>query len=214
MKRVQGYGQWSLFCPNEAPGLADCWGKEFEELYTRYEREVPKSIYFKMIVALGFNWKLDNLFLYLCCQGKAKKVVPAQNLWFEILKSQIETGTPYMLFKVFFWEKYDFHRSHLNILIYPYELYLFLQDSCNRKSNQQNLGTIKSSNLCTEIIEFTSPTETAVCNLASIALPRFVREKVSPIYFMHPLYFKDIFIYLTKCRACLFLGGPYRVTSI
>ncbi|XP_071735448.1 ribonucleoside-diphosphate reductase large subunit-like [Rutidosis leptorrhynchoides] len=120
MERVQSNGQWSLFCPNEAPGLADCWGQEFENLYTQYER-----------------------------QGKAKKVVQAQNLWFEVLKSQIETGTPYMLFK----------------------------DTCNRKSNQQNLGTIKSSNLCTEIIEYTSPTETAVCNLASIALPRFVREK-------------------------------------
>ncbi|CAN1288152.1 Ribonucleoside-diphosphate reductase large subunit, partial [Linum perenne] len=117
MERVQSNGTWSLFCPNEAPGLADCWGKEFEELYTKYERN-----------------------------GKAKKVVQAQSLWFEILTSQIETGTPYMLFK----------------------------DTCNRKSNQQNLGTIKSSNLCTEIIEYTSPTETAVCNLASIALPRFV----------------------------------------
>ncbi|URE13074.1 hypothetical protein MUK42_19109 [Musa troglodytarum] len=121
MERVQSNGQWSLFCPNEAPGLADCWGDEFEKLYLKYEDE-----------------------------GKAKKVVAAQNLWFEILKSQIETGTPYMLFK----------------------------DTCNRKSNQQNLGTIKSSNLCTEIIEYTSPTETAVCNLASIALPRFVREGV------------------------------------
>nr|GFB69728.1 ribonucleoside-diphosphate reductase large subunit [Tanacetum cinerariifolium] len=85
-------------------------------------------------------------------QGKAKTVVQAQNLWFEVLKSQIETGTPYMLYK----------------------------DTCNRKSNQQNLGTIKSSNLCTEIIEYTSPTETAVCNLASIALPRYVREKGVP----------------------------------
>ncbi|KAL0910724.1 hypothetical protein M5K25_018807 [Dendrobium thyrsiflorum] len=119
MERVQSNEEWSLFCPNEAPGLADCWGDEFVNLYVKYERE-----------------------------GKAKKVVPAQNLWFEILKSQIETGTPFMLFK----------------------------DTCNRKSNQQNLGTIKSSNLCTEVIEFTSPTETAVCNLASIALPRFVRE--------------------------------------
>lgn len=119
MERVQSNKDWSLFCPNEAPGLADCWGNEFVSLYVKYEKE-----------------------------GKAKKVVPAQNLWFEILKSQVETGTPYMLFK----------------------------DTCNRKSNQQNLGTIKSSNLCTEIIEFTSPTETAVCNLASIALPRFVRE--------------------------------------
>ncbi|XP_047337627.1 ribonucleoside-diphosphate reductase large subunit-like [Impatiens glandulifera] len=119
MERVQSNGHWSLFCPNEAQGLADCWGEEFVSLYTKYERE-----------------------------GKAKKVVQAQSLWFEILKAQIETGTPYMLFK----------------------------DICNRKSNQQNLGTIKSSNLCTEIIEYTSPTETAVCNLASIALPRFVRE--------------------------------------
>ncbi|KAG7027121.1 Ribonucleoside-diphosphate reductase large subunit [Cucurbita argyrosperma subsp. argyrosperma] len=124
MERVQSNGEWSLFCPNEAPGLADCWGEEFEKLYVRYEQ-----------------------------QGKAKKVVKAQNLWFEILKSQIETGTPYMLFK----------------------------DTCNRKSNQQNLGTIKSSNLCTEIIEYTSPTETAVCNLSSIALPRFVREKGVPM---------------------------------
>ncbi|KAK1432345.1 hypothetical protein QVD17_09241 [Tagetes erecta] len=123
MERVQNNGTWSLFCPNEAPGLADCWGKDFENLYTQYEK-----------------------------QGKAKKVVQAQNLWFEVLKSQIETGTPYMLFK----------------------------DTCNRKSNQQNLGTIKSSNLCTEIIEYTSPTETAVCNLASIALPRYVREKGVP----------------------------------
>ncbi|XP_074591512.1 ribonucleoside-diphosphate reductase large subunit-like [Curcuma longa] len=120
MDRVKSNSQWSLFCPSEAPGLAECWGNEFENLYTKYERE-----------------------------GKARKVVAAQNLWFEILKSQIETGTPFMVFK----------------------------DTCNRKSNQQNLGTIKSSNLCTEIIEFTSPTETAVCNLASIALPRFVKEK-------------------------------------
>ncbi|CAN6239130.1 unnamed protein product [Urochloa humidicola] len=124
MERVQHNEQWSLFCPNEAPGLADCWGDEFQNLYRKYERE-----------------------------GKAKKVVSAQALWFDILKAQIETGTPYMLYK----------------------------DTCNRKSNQQNLGTIKSSNLCTEIIEYTSPSETAVCNLASIALPRFVREKGVPI---------------------------------
>ncbi|CAN6443853.1 unnamed protein product [Victoria cruziana] len=123
MKRVQDDETWSLFCPNEAPGLADCWGEEFEALYTKYEAE-----------------------------GKAKKVVKAQKLWFSILVSQIETGTPYMLYK----------------------------DTCNRKSNQQNLGTIKSSNLCAEIIEYSSPTETAVCNLASIALPRFVKEKGLP----------------------------------
>ncbi|XP_020535512.1 ribonucleoside-diphosphate reductase large subunit isoform X2 [Jatropha curcas] len=124
MERVRSDSSWSLFCPNEAPGLADCWGEEFEKLYDSYETE-----------------------------GRAKKVISARQLWFEILNSQIETGTPFMLYK----------------------------DSCNRKSNQQNLGTIKSSNLCTEVIEFTSPTETAVCNLASIALPRYVRERGVPI---------------------------------
>uniref|UniRef100_A0A0E0PU14 Ribonucleoside-diphosphate reductase n=1 Tax=Oryza rufipogon TaxID=4529 RepID=A0A0E0PU14_ORYRU len=140
MQRVQNNQEWSLFCPNEAPGLADCWGDEFEKLYTKYERE---------FIEVGKDY--NNIALYF--QGKAKKIVPAQTLWFDILKAQIETGTPYMLYK----------------------------DTCNRKSNQQNLGTIKSSNLCTEIIEYTSPTETAVCNLASIALPRFVREKGVPI---------------------------------
>ncbi len=117
MKRVEAEGDWSLFCPNESPGLADCYGKEFEELYERYERE-----------------------------GKARKVVKARELWTAILESQIETGTPYMLYK----------------------------DACNEKSNQKNLGTIKSSNLCTEIVEYTAPDEVAVCNLASISLPRFV----------------------------------------
>ncbi|KAH7415603.1 hypothetical protein KP509_14G053500 [Ceratopteris richardii] len=124
MRRVEANGPWSLFCPNEAAGLSDCWGEEFDKLYVQYENE-----------------------------GRAKKVVQAQKLWFAILEAQVETGNPYMLFK----------------------------DACNRKSNQQNLGTIKSSNLCTEIVEFTSPTETAVCNLASIALPRFVREKGVPL---------------------------------
>ncbi|CAK0784030.1 ribonucleotide-diphosphate reductase subunit rnr1 [Coccomyxa viridis] len=122
MQRVEANADWSLFCPNEAPGLADCWGEEHAALYIRYERE-----------------------------GRAKRTIKAQQLWFAILEAQVETGNPYMLFK----------------------------DSCNRKSNQQNLGTIKCSNLCTEIIEFTSPDETAVCNLASIALPRYVREKES-----------------------------------
>ncbi|MBA3237526.1 MAG: ribonucleoside-diphosphate reductase subunit alpha [Parachlamydiaceae bacterium] len=117
MQRVEDNGDWSLFCPNEAPGLDDCWGQEFEQLYTHYEKE-----------------------------GRAKNVVKAQHLWFKILDSQIETGTPYILFK----------------------------DACNSKSNHQNLGTIKSSNLCAEIVEYTSPDEIAVCNLASIALPRFV----------------------------------------
>ena len=117
MQRVEANGEWSLFCPNEAPGLADCWGAEFEALYTRYEQE-----------------------------GRARKTIKAQDLWFKIMESQIETGTPYMLYK----------------------------DAANSKSNQQNLGTIKSSNLCTEIMEYTSPDEVAVCNLASLALPRFV----------------------------------------
>ncbi len=119
MKRVEENGIWSLFCPNEAPGLSDCWGEEFEKLYTKYERE-----------------------------GKARKTIQARELWAAIIDSQIETGNPYMLYK----------------------------DACNSKSNQQNLGTIKSSNLCTEIIEYTSPDEIAVCNLASIALPRFVED--------------------------------------
>ncbi|MEO5893185.1 MAG: ribonucleoside-diphosphate reductase subunit alpha [Ferruginibacter sp.] len=117
MKRVEANGEWSLFCPNEAPGLSDCFGEAFETLYTKYEAE-----------------------------GRARKTIKAQELWFAILDSQIETGTPYMLYK----------------------------DAANSKSNQQNLGTIKSSNLCTEIMEYTSPDEVAVCNLASIALPRFV----------------------------------------
>jgi ribonucleoside-diphosphate reductase alpha chain len=118
MQRVENNEPWSLFCPKEAPGLAEVYGKNFELLYTRYEKE-----------------------------GKARKSINAQELWFKIIESQIETGTPYMLYK----------------------------DACNEKSNQKNLGTIKSSNLCTEIIEFTSPEEVAVCNLASIALPRFVK---------------------------------------
>ena len=117
MQRVEEDAHWSLFCPNEAPGLADCHGAEFEKLYTSYEQS-----------------------------GKARKTIKAQELWFSIIESQIETGTPYMLYK----------------------------DACNAKSNQKNLGTIKSSNLCTEIVEYTAADEIAVCNLASIALPRFV----------------------------------------
>ena len=117
MKRVEEDGNWTLFCPNEAPGLADVYGEEFDALYTKYEKE-----------------------------GRGRKVVSAQKLWFKVLDSQMETGTPYLLYK----------------------------DAANLKSNQKNLGTIKSSNLCTEIMEYSSPTETAVCNLASIALPAFV----------------------------------------
>ncbi|GAB3663549.1 hypothetical protein GCM10028791_38960 [Echinicola sediminis] len=118
MKRVEANEEWSLFCPNEAPGLSECHGEEFEKLYEKYEKE-----------------------------GRARETVKAQELWFEILESQIETGTPYMLYK----------------------------DAANGKSNQKNLGTIKSSNLCTEIMEYTSPDEVAVCNLASIALPKFIK---------------------------------------
>ena len=119
MKRVEAEGEWSLFCPNECPGLADTYGAEFEMLYTKYESE-----------------------------GRQRKTIKARELWSAILESQVETGTPYMLYK----------------------------DACNEKSNQKNLGTIKSSNLCTEIIEYTAPDEVAVCNLASIALPRFVNN--------------------------------------
>lgn len=121
MKRVEENGTWTLMCPNECPGLADVHSEAFEKLYIQYEKE-----------------------------GKGRKTIKAQELWFKILESQIETGTPYMLYK----------------------------DAANSKSNQKNLGTIKSSNLCTEIIEYTSPDEVAVCNLASIALPKFVNEGV------------------------------------
>ena len=117
MKRIEADGNWTLFCPNECPGLYDTYGEEFEKLYTKYEKE-----------------------------GKGRKTIKAQELWFAVLESQTETGTPYMLYK----------------------------DACNSKSNQKNLGTIRSSNLCTEIVEYTAPDEVAVCNLASLALPKFV----------------------------------------
>ncbi|MCE2686163.1 MAG: ribonucleoside-diphosphate reductase subunit alpha [Cryomorphaceae bacterium] len=120
MKRVKENGDWTLMCPHECPGLSDTHSAEFEALYTQYEQA-----------------------------GKGRKTIKAQDLWFKILESQIETGTPYMLYK----------------------------DAANSKSNQQNLGTIKSSNLCTEIIEYTAPDEVAVCNLASLALPKFVTEE-------------------------------------
>ena len=118
-KRVAEDGNWSLFSSDEAPGLSDCYGQKFEELYTRYEQE-----------------------------GRARTTVPASKIWMAILKSQTETGTPYILYK----------------------------DACNEKSNQKNLGVIKSSNLCTEIIEYTDKDETAVCNLASLALPKFMNN--------------------------------------
>jgi len=117
MKRVKNNENWTLMCPNECPDLSDVYGDEFEALYTRYEAE-----------------------------GKGRKSIKAQDIWFKILESQIETGTPYMVYK----------------------------DAANLKSNQQSLGTIKSSNLCTEILEYSAPDETAVCNLGSIALPKYV----------------------------------------
>lgn len=120
MKRVKENGDWTLMCPHECPGLSETHSAEFEALYTKYEKE-----------------------------GKGRKTIKAQDLWFKILESQIETGTPYMLYK----------------------------DAANAKSNQQNLGTIKSSNLCTEIIEYTAPDEVAVCNLASLALPKYITSE-------------------------------------
>ncbi len=117
MKRVKENSTWSLFCPNEAPGLADCYGAEFDALYEKYEED-----------------------------GRARQTIKAQTLWFAILDSQVETGTPYILYK----------------------------DACNEKSNQKNLGTIRCSNLCTEIVEYTAPDETAVCNLASVSLSKLV----------------------------------------
>ncbi|KAI5954019.1 RNR1 [Candida margitis] len=119
MKRVEQNGEWTLFSPNEAPGLADTYGDEFVELYEKYERE-----------------------------GRGRKTIKAQKLWYSILEAQTETGTPFMLYK----------------------------DACNTKSNQKNLGIIKSSNLCCEIVEYSAPDEVAVCNLASIALPSFIEQ--------------------------------------
>jgi ribonucleoside-diphosphate reductase alpha chain len=119
MERVEANGDWTLMCPNECPGLADVYGAKFKTLYEKYEKE-----------------------------GKGRKTIKARELWEKIVESQIETGTPYMLYK----------------------------DACNEKSNQKNLGTIKSSNLCTEIVEYTAPDEVAVCNLASLALPMFVED--------------------------------------
>ncbi len=120
MRRVREHGNWSLMCPSKCPGLNNVYGKEFDALYEKYE-----------------------------AQGLANKVLPAMDVWSAILKSQTETGTPYMLYK----------------------------DACNEKSNQKHLGVIKSSNLCTEIIEYTDPDEIAVCNLGSIALPKFVKNQ-------------------------------------
>jgi len=128
MKRVKSNGKWALFCPDECPGLSDLYGEQFDKLYEKYESE-----------------------------NKERKIINARDLWFKILDSQMETGTPYILYK----------------------------DAANTKSNQQNLGTIKSSNLCTEIIEYSDKNETAVCNLASVALPSFVNKETKEFDYEH-----------------------------
>ena len=141
MKRVEANGDWTLMCPNECPGLDECYGEEFERLYLKYEKD-----------------------------GRGRKTIKAQDLWFAILESQTETGTPYMLFK----------------------------DAANKKSNQKNLGTIKSSNLCTEIMEYTDKDEVAVCNLASLALPRYVRpDENGNLFFDHKNLY-DVTYHATK----------------
>lgn len=140
MERVQENGTWTLMCPDECPGLADCYGEEFNELYCKYESE-----------------------------NRGKKTIQAVDLWYAIIESQTETGTPYILYK----------------------------DACNRKSNQKNLGTIKSSNLCTEIVEYSSPTEYAVCNLASIGLSQYVvkEDKTKPL--------ENVKVYtIENCKYC------------
>jgi len=143
MKRVQSDGMWTLMCPHKCPGLSDVYGEKFEELYAKYETE-----------------------------NKGNKTVKARDIWFKILDSQIETGTPYILYK----------------------------DACNKKSNQKNLGTIKSSNLCTEIIEYSDANETAVCNLASISLSKMVKDEKQ-------FNFQGNVILYTKvdCKWCLLL---------
>ena len=139
MKRVSQDADWTLMCPDVCPGLSDCYGEKFEELYTKYENE-----------------------------GRGIKTIKAREVWFKILDSQMETGTPYMLYK----------------------------DACNSKSNQKNLGTIKSSNLCTEIIEYSNDEETAVCNLASIALSKFTKQTTSPFTKPLTVYTKN------DCKWC------------
>ncbi len=139
MERIGQNGDWTLMCPDKCPGLSDVYGEEFKALYEKYEVE-----------------------------GKGNKTMKARDLWFKILDSQIETGTPYMLYK----------------------------DACNKKSNQKNLGTIKSSNLCTEIIEYSDENETAVCNLASIALSKFVKETTNPFTEKITIYTKN------DCKWC------------
>jgi len=152
MKRVKADGDWSLMCPHECPGLSDVYGQDFDDLYRSYESK-----------------------------SKQRKVIKARQIWNAILTSQIETGTPYLLYK----------------------------DACNQKSNQKNLGTIKSSNLCTEIIEYTSPEETAVCNLASIALKHFTKASDN-LYKSFIIYSKEDCVYCDLAKAlCRRLNVDY-----
>ena len=151
MKRIGENGDWTLMCPDKCPGLSDVYGDEFDTLYQKYEKE-----------------------------GKGNKTMKARDLWFKILDSQIETGTPYMLYK----------------------------DACNKKSNQKNIGTIKSSKLCTEIIEYSDENETAVCNLASIALSKFVKDTKSPFTNEITMYTKY------DCKWCDLLKALLKGKSI
>ena len=141
MERVKANGKWTLFCPNEAPGLQDAYGEKFRSLYEEYE-----------------------------AKGMGRKTIQAQNLWFKILESQIETGTPYMLYK----------------------------DAANEKSNQKNLGTIRSSNLCTEIMEYSAPDEIAVCNLASVSLAMFVKDKPDGTRYYDFEHLKEVVKVMTR----------------
>ena len=157
MHRVKSRGTWTLFCPNEAPGLEDCWGADFEELYERYEKE-----------------------------GRGKQTISAEDLWLSIVKSQIETGMPYMLYK----------------------------DACNRKSNQQHLGTIRSSNLCAEIVQYSSEDEVAVCNLASLSLPRFVKHNNSTNMLNFDFeYLHQVTRVLTRNLDCIIDNNFYPVEA-
>mgnify|MGYP003323582313 FL=1 len=149
MQRVEEDANWTLMCPNECPGLYDTYGAEFEALYIKYESE-----------------------------GKGRKTIAARELWTKIMEAQIETGTPYMLYK----------------------------DACNAKSNQKNLGVIRSSNLCTEIIEYTAPDEVAVCNLASIALPKYAEDGA----FDHQMLY-DVTYKVTKNLNCVIDVNYYPV---
>lgn len=148
MKRIGENGNWSLFSPDEAPGLHEVYGDEFEALYEKYERE-----------------------------GKAMKTIPAQKLWYAIMDAQIETGGPFMCYKDAANRKSSWSSLHLTYADVPISL--------PGKTNQKNLGVIKSSNLCTEIMEYSAPDETAVCNLASLALPSFIENGVYNFQKLH-----------------------------